>query len=113
MELPQSVYDVILSYWSAVKTIDERDHLHVNWFVMREMSCCCIVRRATFMKAWKALLPEWYENFNKKSELHYELREKCHIRKLCMQHERKLRERKLQASRNNVRPMSDPMSDPM
>ena len=79
MKLPQNVYDVILSFWSAVKTIDERDYLHVNWFVMREMSCCSMARQATFIKARKTLLPEWYETFNKKSELHYELREKCEI----------------------------------
>lgn len=92
MKLPQSVYDVILSYWSAVKTIDERDYLHVNWFVMREMSCCCIARQRTFMKAWKTLLPEWYDAFDKKTEINYEIK----------QYDKRKLYGKLQASRDSI-----------
>ena len=73
MKLPQNVYDAILSYWSYVKTLKERDHLHTHWFIMNEMSCCSSVRRELFLSSWRKVLPEWYDAYTAKQQCNHEM----------------------------------------
>ena len=73
MKLPQNVYDNILSYWSYVKTLKERDYLQTHWFIMNEMSCCSIARRKMFLDSWRQVLPDWYDTFTTKLQCNQEM----------------------------------------
>ena len=73
MKLPQNVYDNILSYWSYVKTLKERDYLHTHWFIMNEMSCTTPVRREIFLVSWRKVLPDWYDGYATKLRCNHEM----------------------------------------
>ena len=73
--IPQNVYDTILSYWSYVKTIKQRDDLHTHWYMLNEV--CEFdenhYRVKIFKKSWNALLPKWYDEFDKRMEINYDI----------------------------------------